>query len=100
MARKFNEIMRKRFSQEEIDVARDEARAELLEMSLDELRRAVGKTQVDAAAAARMTQGDVSKAEARADHRVSFLRRYVKALGGELEVCAVVEGKRIRLLGV
>ncbi len=77
-----------------------EADAELIEMNMRELREAAGKTQAQAAAAAKMSQSDLSKAERRPDHRVSFLRRYVKALGGEFEAVAVVNGKRIRLHGV
>jgi hypothetical protein len=30
-------------------------------------------------------------------HRISTVRRYVAALGGELEIVAVVDGKRILL---
>ena len=32
-----------------------------------------------------MAQADVSRTESREDHRLSTLRRYVEALGGELE---------------
>jgi len=35
--------------------------------------------------------------ERRPDHRISTLRRHVTALGGEIEITAVVDGKRIRL---
>ena len=45
-------------------------------------------------------QGEISKTESRTGHRVSSIRRYVEALGGKLEVTAVVRGKRIRLKDV
>ena len=75
-------------------------REELLEMDLREMRKLVGKTQQDVAKLARMAQSELSKTERREDHRLSTLRRYVRALGGELEVIANFGDKRIRLHGV
>jgi hypothetical protein len=71
----------------------------LLEMNL-QVRKAAGITQANIAAKTGMPQADVSRTESREDHRFSTLRRYVKALGGELEVSAVVNGQRVRLVGV
>lgn len=71
--------------------------AELLELSLAELRKELGVTQVEMAEAAKMTQSELSKLERRDDHLVSTLRRAVRALGGELEVTAVVGKKRVKL---
>jgi transcriptional regulator with XRE-family HTH domain len=71
----------------------------LLEMNLQELRKAAGVTQTEVAAKTGMAQADVSRTESREDHRLSTLRRYVKAFGGELEVSAVVNGRRVRLVG-
>ena len=79
----------------------DEAvRRELLVMELAELRREAGQTQSEVAAIAEMTQAELSKFERREDHLISTLRRYVTALGGELEVVAVFDNKRISLKGV
>lgn len=61
---------------------------------LKALRAAFDKTQTDIAHAAEMTQGDVSKLEARGDMKLSTLSRYVAALGGKLEVAAVINGRR------
>ena len=72
----------------------------VLELQLREMRRLVGKTQAEIAAALKMSQGHVSETEQREDHRLSTLRRYVEALGGELEVVANFGDKRIRLRGV
>lgn len=66
-------------------------------LTLAELRRHRGLTQVEAAAAAGMDQSELSKAERRADHRLSTLQRYVEALGGELEVFARFGSKRVRI---
>ena len=79
----------------------DEAvRHELLVMELRELRIQAGKTQAEVAEVAAMTQAELSKFERREDHLLSTLRRYVTALGGELEVVAVFDNKRIALKGV
>lgn len=77
-----------------------EVRRELLAMELRELREQAGKTQAEVAEIAEMTQAELSKFERREDHLVSTLRRYVTALGGELEVVAVFENKRISLKGI
>lgn len=76
---------------------RKRVEAELLEMNLGELRRELGVTQSEIAAAADMTQGELSKLERRDDHLVSTLRKCVRALGGELEITAVVGNKRVKL---
>jgi transcriptional regulator with XRE-family HTH domain len=55
---------------------------------LGDIREAVGKTQVELAAELGLGQGSVSKIESAADMYLSTLRRYVEALGGELEVLA------------
>jgi transcriptional regulator with XRE-family HTH domain len=70
--------------------ARAAARAEamLLEMQLQELRRARHVTQVEVARAMNVEQAAVSKLERREDMYVSTLREYVKALGGELKLVA------------
>jgi DNA-binding XRE family transcriptional regulator len=75
-------------------------RRELLTMELRELRQEAGKTQAEVAEIAEMTQAELSKLERRDDHLLSTLRRYVTALGGQLEVVAVFDNKRIALKGV
>ena len=69
-------------------------------MDLKAMRELLGKTQVEVATALEMSQGQVSETERREDHRLSTLRRYVEALGGELEVIANFGDKRIKLHGV
>lgn len=81
--------------------AKEEARRlEALDMDLKAMRELLGKTQVEVAKALEMSQGQVSETEHREDLRLSTLRRYVEALGGELEVIATFGDKRIRLRGV
>jgi DNA-binding XRE family transcriptional regulator len=97
---KWREIRGKKLSKETIDHLDREVRAELLEMELRELRELAGVTQVDLAATAEMSQSQLSQIENRDDHLLSTLRRYVEALGGHLEVVAVLGNKRITLTGV
>jgi hypothetical protein len=77
-----------------------QARANELEMSLRELRRLAGKTQVALAEEAGLTQGALSQVERQEDWRLSTLRNYVHALGGELKVVALLGDKEITLRGV
>jgi len=79
---------------------RREVEQEILDMDLRGLRELVGKTQKDLAILVEQTQGQVSETERRGDHRLSTLRRYVEALGGEIEVVANFGDKRIRLHSV
>jgi predicted transcriptional regulator len=76
------------------------AQSAVLAMELRELPQEAGKTQVETAALADMTQAELSKIERRDDPLLSTLRRYVTALGGQLEVVAVFDNKRITLKGV
>lgn len=95
--KKWSEIREKKFSPEELRCIDQDVEAELLEMDLRALREAVGLTQEELAKRVDVTQSQLSKLERRDDHRISTLRRYVEALGGTLEICAIVGGKRIKL---
>jgi transcriptional regulator with XRE-family HTH domain len=73
-----------------------EARARELideEMSLQDLRKAVGKTQTAIAKRLKVGQDAVSKLEARSDMYISTLRNVLKAMGGELELVARFPGR-------
>jgi transcriptional regulator with XRE-family HTH domain len=97
---KWSDIKKQHFTEERIEALRREALAELLEMDLKELRKFAHKTQAELAKAAKISQAELSRTEGREDHLLSTLRRYVEALGGELEVTATFGNKRIRLRGV
>jgi len=96
-AKKFSDIRAQRFTPEELNQIDQEIERDLLEMDLRTLREAAGLTQGELAQRVEITQSQLSKMERREDHRISTLRRYVEALGGSLEICAVVNGKRIKL---
>jgi predicted transcriptional regulator len=95
--KKWSDIRAQKFSPDQLGQIDREIEAELLEMDLRELREAVGLTQGELAQRVEITQSQLSKMERREDHRISTLRRYVEALGGSLEVCAVINGKRVKL---
>ena len=64
------------------------------------LRESVGKTQEEIARRIAISQSQLSRVEGRRDHLISTLRRYVRGLGGEIEVCAVFDGTRVVLRDV
>jgi hypothetical protein len=86
VAKKFSELRAKMSPQAQ---ARSAARAQamLLEMQLQELRRAGHVTQVEVAKAVNLEQA-ASKLEHREDMNVSILLEDIEALGGELKLVA------------
>jgi predicted transcriptional regulator len=97
---RWKEVQKRKLSQEQADDVRRRVADEVLEMNLRSLRESLGKTQDEIANLADVTQSQLSKIERREDHLISTLRRYVRALGGDIEVIAVVGEKRIALRGV
>lgn len=57
-------------------------------MALQELRRAMAFTQTDVAKKLHISQDGVSRLEHRSDLMVSTLRKYIEAMGGELNIIA------------
>jgi predicted transcriptional regulator len=76
------------------------AAEEVRKLTLRELRQDLDVTQAELAVVADMTQSELSRLESRADHRISTLRRYVEALGGQIEITAVIGTKRVKLTDV
>jgi predicted transcriptional regulator len=70
---------------------------ELEELTLKALRQRRELTQTEVGRAADMTQSELSRLESRNDHLTSTLRRFVEALGGELEVTAVFGDQRVKI---
>jgi len=79
---------------------REEAHANALTVSLQQLRKLAGRTQVQVAESTGVTQATIAGIERREDHKLSVLRTYVESLGGSLEVVAEVNGIRYTLNGV
>jgi DNA-binding transcriptional regulator YiaG len=60
----------------------------LAEMPLAELRQARRLTQEQIARSMKVKQASVSKMESQADMYISTLRKYISAMGGDLEIIA------------
>ena len=58
------------------------------EMDLADVRRALKFSQDELAQTLQIGQGSVAKIEKRTDMYVSTLRRFIEAMGGELEIVA------------
>ena len=79
--------------------AQSEAEALRLEegMDLAEVRRALKLSQDEIARTLQIGQGSVAKIEKRADMYVSTLRRFIEAMGGELEIVARFPDHAVRI---
>lgn len=97
---RWQDLKKKKLTSTQLEQIDREIEQELLEMDLRAIRELAGKTQVDVAEVTDMTQSEVSRLEGRQDFRLSTLKRYVEALGGELEVVATFGDKRVRLRAV
>lgn len=97
---RWEEIEKKHFTPKQIAAAKKYAKRETLRLNLAEVRKVCGVTQAQLAKAAKIAQPELSRIERRDDHMLSTLRRYVEALGGEVEVIARFEGRTVRLIGV
>jgi transcriptional regulator with XRE-family HTH domain len=72
-------------------------RESLREMPFHELRAARRLTQEQLAETLGLTQGAVSQVEHQTDLYLSTLRKFVEAMGGQLEICAQFPDGRVRL---
>ena len=76
----------------------EERKAELLaELPLQDLRKARALTQEELADVLDVNQPSISKLERRTDMYISTLRRFVEAMGGELEISACFPEGRVRI---
>jgi transcriptional regulator with XRE-family HTH domain len=79
---------------------RHERRARNRTIESRDVRTLAGKTRSEVAKASAVAQGELSRLERRRDHRVSTLRQYVEALGGELRIVAQFGNRSVRVKGV
>ncbi len=94
---RWSDYRKKKFTPELRKQLDEDLKKNIFDRDLRALRQVTGKTQVQMARMAGMTQSELSKLERRDDMLLSTLKRYVHALGGELEVVAVFDDKRVRL---
>jgi len=78
------------------DVAREKAL--MAELDLGAARAESGLTQAAVAREMGRSQENVSRIERERDIRVSTLADFVRAQGGELEITAIFNGKRVSLM--
>lgn len=97
---KWSDIRERKFTPEQLAELDRQVQQEILQLNLQALRKLLGKTQAQVTKATRTAQADLSEAERRNNHLVSILRRYVEALGGQLEVFATFGDKKLKLDGV
>jgi DNA-binding XRE family transcriptional regulator len=98
--KRWKDRMAQKYTPAQLAERRARAEAEIETVNLRALREAAGKTQAEVAKLVDIDQAEVSRLENRIDHRLSTLKRYVQALGGDIEVYAVIDGKRVQLQGV
>ncbi|MHC1790953.1 XRE family transcriptional regulator [Solidesulfovibrio sp.] len=80
--------LREAMSPESRERARGKAVALRQEMDLAELRNAMQLSQEELASSLHIGQASVAKMEKRTDMYVSTLRRFIEAMGGELDIVA------------
>ena len=86
------------FSEEELQTLHKEQELLLMEYDLiSELRKDRDLTQKELAEIMEIRQSAISKIENQEDVLVQTLERYIKALGGQLEITATFPGKRVVL---
>jgi|SRR6202521_3311944 transcriptional regulator with XRE-family HTH domain len=97
MAKNFKQL-RARMSPERR--ARVHAEADRLEkkMALDQLREALNMTQEQLAQILEVNQAAISKLERRSDMYLSTLRKFIEAMGGELDIRAVFPAGVVRIV--
>ena len=88
MPRTLNEVIAALPAKDRAKIAARAAELIAEEMSLRDLRKAVGKTQAAVAKRLKVGQEAVSKIEARSDVYLSTLRDYIRAMGGDLDLIA------------
>jgi predicted transcriptional regulator len=97
--RKWRDVQAKNRTPEQIERVNRRVQAALVEMDLRAIREAAGLTQEQLAEKVEISQGQLSRLERGDFGRFPTLKKVVEALGGELEVTAVINGKRIVLAG-
>ena len=96
MAKKFKALQAK-MSAEARARSEGEATRMIKEMALDELRGALDLTQEHLAELLHVNQAAISKVERRSDMYISTLRKIIEAMGGQLDIRAVLPNGVVRI---
>jgi predicted XRE-type DNA-binding protein len=97
MAKKFRDLAARTMSPASQARAAARTQVMLAELPLSELRRARALSQAAMAELLDASQPEVSKIEHRTDMYLSTLRRFVEAMGGELDIIARFPDGAIRI---
>jgi DNA-binding XRE family transcriptional regulator len=89
MAKNFKEL-RAKMSPESRARSQEKTKVLLREMALSELREAISLTQESLADTLGVKQSSISKMERRSDMYLSTLRKIIQAMGGELNIIAMM----------
>ncbi|MCP3888288.1 MAG: XRE family transcriptional regulator [Desulfobulbaceae bacterium] len=87
MAKSFKLLKNKLSSASQVRID-ERVKTALKEMPLAELRQARDLTQEQIARSLKIKQASVSKMETQTDMYISTMRKYIEAMGGELEIIA------------
>lgn len=94
--RSFSELIVKMPRKAQEEIKRGTAKI-LAEMELAELREALEVRQTDLAQKLKTTQAAVSRLERRGNMTIGSLKDYIEALGGRLELNAILPGYSVRI---
>jgi len=94
--RPFSELVAKMSPEAQEKIKRGKVKI-LAEMELAELREALAVRQADLAQKLNTTQAAVSRLERRGNVTIGSLRDYIEALGGRLELNAVIPGHTVKI---
>lgn len=95
---KWSNLRDKRFSKEKAEEIREDALREAIGLKLKQLRETAGITQAELADLIGSDQPEVSRLEERENLLLSTLQDYIHALGGRIEVNAVIDDERVSLV--
>ncbi len=96
MAKNFKTLQAK-MSPEARVRSEDKANQMIREMALDELRAALDLTQEHLAELLHVNQAAISKVERRSDMYISTLRKIIEAMGGQLDIRAILPDGIVRI---
>lgn len=98
MAKSFN-VLKEKLSPESRKRVEERVKLALEEMPLAELRQARQLTQQQLAEILHVKQASVSKMESQTDMYISTMRKYIEAMGGELEIIAKFPDGNVKVEG-
>lgn len=95
---KWSDLRDERFSEEKVREIKEDALREAIGLKLKRLRETAGLTQQQLADLIGSGQPEVSRLEERENLLLSTLQDYIHALGGRIEIDAVIDDERVPLV--